>query len=82
MENLYEQLGFKQPKILENSCGIRIHIGTKGKDDWGVEIPKELCKAKSPRYNFNHSYMMYLVTEKEALSVAKEYTELAKRLKR
>ena len=81
MDDLYTQLGFKQPKILRNPQGIRIYIGTKGKDDWCVVIPKKLVKLKSPHYDLDKDYAMYLVTEQEALSVAKEYTELAKKLK-
>ena len=46
MENIYKELGFKQPEILVNPYGIKIYIGTKGDSDWAVEIPKELCKAK------------------------------------
>ena len=81
MEDLYKELGFKQPKLLRNPCGIRIYIGTKGKDDWCVVIPNKLCKLKSPGYNYDKDYAAYLVSEQEALSVAKEYTELARKMK-
>ena len=49
MESLYESLGFKQPEFVENPCGIRIYLGTKDKEDWCVEIPKELVQIKCPR---------------------------------
>lgn len=81
MEDLYKELGFKQPKILRNPCGIRIYIGTKGKDDWCVVIPKNLCKLKNPSYIYDKDYAVYLVSEQEALSVAKEYTEFARKMK-
>lgn len=81
MEALYKELGFKQPKLLRNPHGIRIYIGTKGKDDWCVVVPKKLVKLKCPHYDLDKDYAIYLVTEQEALAVAKEYTELAKNLK-
>ena len=81
MDDLYKELGFKQPKVLRNPYGIRIYIGTKGKDDWCVVIPNRLCKLKSPNYNYDKDYAVYLVSEQEALSVAKEYTELARKTK-
>ena len=80
MDNLYEQLGFKQPEYLENPYGIRIYIGTKDKDDWGVVIPKTLAKAKCKYYNCNSDYAIYLVAEQEALEKARVFTELAKQL--
>ena len=77
MDDLYKELGFKQPKLLRNPCGIRIYIGTKDKDDWCIVIPKKLVKLKHPTYSYDKDYAMYLISEREALSVAKEYTELA-----
>lgn len=81
MTNLYAELGFRQPEYLENSYGIKIYIGTKGKEDWCVEIPKEIVKEKYKDYKYNHNYTVYLVDEAHALAVAKKYTELAKQLK-
>lgn len=46
MEDVYKKLGFKHPEFLENPYGIKIYIGTKGEDDWCVEIPKELVSGK------------------------------------
>ncbi len=79
MEDLYIALGFKKPEYLMNRYGIKIYIGTKGKDDWCVEIPKELAKKKYSGYNCKCNYGVYLVTEEHALSVAKEFTEFARR---
>lgn len=81
MEDLYKELGFKQPKVLRNPCGIRIYIGTKGKDDWCVVIPNKLCKLKNPSWNYDKDYAIYLVSEQEALAEAKRYTELARKMK-
>ena len=81
MDDRYKELGFKQPKLLRNPYGIRIYIGTKGKDDWCVVIPEKLCKLKNPSYNYGKDYAVYLVSEQAALSVAKEYTELARKQK-
>lgn len=77
MDDKYEQLGFERPKILENPYGIRIYIGTKGEEDWCVEIPKELCKMKCASFNYDKNYMVYLVSEEYALEVAEKYTKLA-----
>ena len=81
MNDLYEQLGFKQPKILMNSYGIKIYVGTKDKDDGGVVIPNWLIKSKRPCYIDTKDYALYLVTEQEALALAKEYTEHARKMK-
>ena len=81
MEALYERLGFKRPEYLENPYGIKIYIGTKGEDDWGVVIPKELVKMKCKEYNFCNDYNVYFVDETYALTIAEMYTELAERLK-
>lgn len=81
MDDLYKQLGFKQPKLLRNPYGIRIYIGTKDKDDWCVVIPKKLVKLKCPQYNIDQDYAVYLISERDALGVAKEYTDLANRAK-
>lgn len=79
MDDLYKQLGFTRPPFLENSYGIRIYIGSKNKDDWCVVIPKNLIKTKFSHFNFDRDYAIYLITEQEALSIAKEYTELARK---
>ena len=78
-EDLYKRLGFVQPAILENRHGIKIYTGTKGKEDWCVEIPKKLCEAKYSKYNYDGPYMVYLVSETEALRIAGEFTNIAKR---
>jgi hypothetical protein len=82
MDDLYKQLGFKQPKLLRNPLGIRIYIGTEGKDDWCIVIPRKLVKLKNPLYPLDQDYAFYLISEQEALSIAKEYTELANRARR
>lgn len=79
MEDLYISLGFKKPEYLINHYGIKIYIGTKGKEDWCVEIPKELAKKRYSGYNCKCNFGVYLVSEKDALSVAKEFTEFARR---
>ena len=79
MENEYLQLGFKRPEFLENQYGIKIYIGTKGKDDWSVEIPNELAKKKSSSFNYDKNVIFYLVSEEHALAIARVYTELAKK---
>lgn len=74
MENLYKDLGFEHPKCLVNHCGIKIYIGTKGKDDWCISIPKELLK-KVKRIDYHKKEMvMYFISESEALKIAKEFT--------
>lgn len=82
MEDLYKQLEFKKPTFLQNPYGIRIYIGTKGKDDWCIVIPKELVKMKCSHYNYNKDYAIYFITEKHALETARTYTELAKQMNR
>ena len=77
MEDVYGQLGFKKPEYVENPYGIRIYIGTKGKEDWSVEIPKELAKKKCRYYNGNNNYAIYLESEEYVLAVANEFTKLA-----
>ena len=82
MEDVYKELGFKQPAILENPYGIRIYIGTKGEDDWAVEIPNKLCKAKSPGFTYDKPVVAYLITEEDALDISRRFTEIAKRMKK
>jgi len=81
MENLYKQLGFQSPDFVENHCGIRIYLGKKGENDWCVVVPRVLCELKSKSFKYGKDVAFYLISEKEALSIAKEYTELAKRMK-
>jgi hypothetical protein len=81
MDNLYEQLGFKQPKILMNHYGIKIYVGTEGKDDWCVVIPNWLVRSKRPCFINTNDFALYLVSEQEALELAKEYTEHARKMK-
>jgi len=81
MEDIYKELGFKQPKILVNPYGIKIYVGTKGEDDWCVVIPKELVRMKCSHYSIDQDYCLYLITEGEALAMAREYADLARKLK-
>ena len=82
MEDAYKSLGFKPTDILVNAYGIKIYLGTKGKNDWCIEVPKELCKMKTPLYPFGYDYAVYLESEEEVLRIAREFTELAERNKR
>lgn len=77
MKDLYRQLGFKRPEYMENNYGIRIYIGTEGKEDWCVEVPKELCDTK--KYKYGKNIMFYLVTEEQAIEIATKYTEVARK---
>lgn len=83
MEDLYNSLGFTKPNYIENPYGIKIYLGTKDKDDWCVEIPKELIQEVHrgyyrSRYKFDKNCVIYCVTEEEALNIAKKYTNWAK----
>lgn len=82
MEDRYKQLGFKQPEFLVNHYGIRIYMGTKGKDDWGLVIPKELVKLKSRHYFSDNDYAVYMESEEYVLQTAAFYTQLAEKHKR
>ena len=73
MDSLYEALGFKQPKYLVNHCGIKIYIGTKDKDDWCVEIPRERLNAVKG-IDYHKEMVFYGVTESQALELARTYT--------
>lgn len=79
MHALYKELGFKQPEILVNPYGIKIYIGTKGDTDWAIEIPKELCKAKSATFKYEHNIAFYLLAEEDVLDLAKQFTEIARK---
>ena len=74
---MYEALGFKSPDFIANLYGIKIYMGTKGKDDWCIEVPRELAKIKCPNYPFDYNYVVYLISEEEALQIAREFTALA-----
>lgn len=79
MESKYKELGFKQPDYIENRYGIKIYLGTTGKDDWCVEVPKELFQTNSKYPTWNKQNMAYFsVTEKVALEIAEKYTRIAK----
>lgn len=80
MNAKYKELGFKQPDYIENKYGIKIYLGTKGKDDWCIEIPKELSQVKDPEFaHWNNQDMgLYCATEKEVLELAEKYTRIAK----
>lgn len=77
----YQQLEFQQPEFLENPYGIIIYIGTKGKDNWCVEIPNKLTRAEFACFKYDKNFTFYGVTEEFALEIAAKYTELAKKLK-
>lgn len=77
MEDVYRQLCFKQPEFLENPYGIKIYVGTKGKSDWCVVIPKNLVKLRCPSYTFDNDYSVYMETEEHVLKLAELYTKLA-----
>ena len=81
MTEMYKSLGFKTPDFIENQYGIKIYLGTKGKDDWCIEVPIALVKLKCPNYPFTYGYRDYLITEEEVLRIAREFTELAERSK-
>ena len=86
-ENKYTELGFKPPAFVENTYGIRIYIGTKGKDDWTVVVPKWIIKNVygNNRYSKEHMYnkdvTLYCITEECALDVAERHTRLAQNIK-
>lgn len=87
MQDKYIELGFKPPAFIENPYGIRIYIGTKGKDDWTVVVPKWIIKHVygNPQYSKGHMYnkdvALYFVTEERALEVAERHTRLAKNIR-
>lgn len=85
MEDLYDSLGFNKPNYVENPYGIKIYLGTKGKDDWCVEIPKELIQEVhrsyyKSRYKLDKNCVVYCVTEEVASRIAKKYTDWAKHM--
>lgn len=79
MESRYESLGFKRTEYVENPYGIKIYIGTKGKEDWCVEIPNELArKVCTTKFNYDNDSVIYLISEEDALRIAEKFTNLAK----
>ena len=82
MGNLYEQLGFTQPNYVKNVYGIKILLGTKGKNDWCIIIPRELVEKKCDAYKLRSDFVMYMESEETVLRVAKEYNEFAKLLEK
>lgn len=84
MENIYNELGFKNQQILQNPYGIKLYMGTKGATDWCVEIPNILINAKletnNSDYKIDKSMAFYCITEEKALSIAKEFTKIAENL--
>ena len=76
-EQAYELLGFKTPEFISNHFGIKIYIGTKGKEDWCIEVTRELCKLKCPKYPFAYNYAEYMISEEKALQIAREITAFA-----
>lgn len=77
MKPKYAELGFKIPNYLENEYGIRIYLGTTGKDDWHVSIPKELIGGNYEKY-CEEDFTFYMMSEEWALSVADRYTRYAR----
>ena len=80
-EDIYKSLGFEPPKFVENPYGIKIYLGTKGENDWCVEVPREIVKLIYPQYAFGYNYVVYLESEEEVLRVAREFTTYAERSK-
>lgn len=77
MKPKYAELGFKIPNYLENKYGIRIYLGTTGKDDWHVSIPKELIGGNYQKH-CDEDFTFYMISEECALSVADRYTRYAR----
>lgn len=86
-QDKYTALGFKPPAFIENPYGIRIYLGTKGKDDWCVVIPHWILQMTYghneyfKKFGRNKDVALYCVTEEHALSMAEQYTRLAQRYK-
>ena len=81
MDDIYKELGFKQPDILINPYGIKIYVGTEGDTDWAIEIPKELINVKSATFKYDKNMAFYLLAEEDVLEMARQYTEIARRKK-
>lgn len=77
-QDQYTALGFKPPAFIENPYGIKIYIGTKGKEDWTVVIPQWIMQRE---HNYNKDFAFYLVTEEHALSTAERATRWAQKYK-
>ena len=78
MEDAYKSLEFKKTEVIENPYGIKIYLGSKDKDDWCIEIPKELARKKCRSYNHDYNYVVYLTSEANVLRIAREFTQIAK----
>lgn len=84
MDERYRDLGFNMPMCVKNPYGIKIFVGTSGKDDWGVKVPKGLVVKKflMEKSNGADMYSSYTqmehISEEKALSVAQEWTLFAK----
>lgn len=83
MDDLYASLGFKAPDFVENQYGIRIYLGTKGKEDWCVEIPYKLIIQKLPQYigKCTKNVIVYFISEEDVLSIAEEFTTIARKMR-
>jgi hypothetical protein len=87
MQDKYTELGFKPPAFIENPYGIKIYIGTKGKDDWTVVIPQWIIQREFGHNEYfkkckcNKDVVLYLVTEEHALEMAERFTKIAQRYK-
>ena len=77
----FEDLGFKRPDYIVNHYGIKVYVGTEGEDDWCVEIPNWIAKAKCRDFDNDNNIVLYLVSEEKAFVVARKYTELANKMK-
>ncbi len=79
MAETFQTLGFKMPKVAVNSYGIKVYVGHKGEEDWGVQIPNNLLP-KEYTSKCKQPYDLYLISEAEALTVAEKYTKIARRM--
>ena len=77
----FESLGFKKPDFIENEYGIKIYIGTKGKDDWCIEIPLKLVQEKTHCKIYNKNVVMYFISEEETFNIASEFTNIARNMR-
>ena len=68
-------------EIQDGVSGGFIIADTEDKDDWCLEIPKELVQKKGSYYKCDKNCVIYCINEEEALRIAKVYTELAKEIK-
>lgn len=73
MNEKYTKLGFKTPRYVENRFGIKIYLGTTGKDNWSVEIPKKFIGEKYEKY-CEENFTISMVSEECVLAIASKYT--------